>query len=256
MGPNTGKRSDTGMGLQQIRDAIAGGVKVSTYSRVFYLLERFAPDLPEKLRQPSYSLIRQTWPGGPGNGDGETYFDLLLRVDRERARREIISYYATDDLYTVELLDKYKGPSREVAAAVQKWMATESERQRSLYGKHLQRLLLFSDPEGELQPALKRIRELLRKQRKPESWDELDTMTRAVLELNSPKAADDLADFVTQPAIPIETRYQIVDWLVRRRYQSLPKIFAWWLREDDTGKHWLRNEAENKYGSLRQGLAG
>ena len=240
--------------FQQIRDAIAASVTVSTYSRVFYLLNRFASHLPEKLRQPSYNLVRQTWPGGPGNGDGETYFDMLLRIDRERARREIIPYYATEDLYTVELLNKYAGSNRMVADAARKWMAEATPRQKEFYEKDLRHLILFSDPETELKPTLERIRAFLRTQTKPDSGDELDSATRAVIELDSPATADNLADFATQPAIPIETRFDILDWLARRRYQSLPKIFAWWLREDDTGKHWLRNEAENKWGAYGKTL--
>jgi len=245
--------------FQQIREAIATNAEINRFSLAFLLLNRFAAELPVDLRQPAYDQIIRTWPNEPGTNrrDEELvrdYYDVLLRIDRERARKELIEHYRGRSLDSVYMLDKYAGPSRMVAEAARKWLAEASARDKEIYGMDLKHLILFSDPDIELKPTLNRIRALLRIQTKPEGWDELDTLTRAVIELNLPTAADDLADFATQPAIPIETRYNILDWLVKRRHPALPGIFAWWLREDDTGKHWLRNEAEKKWGGYGKAL--
>lgn len=255
--------------FQQIRAAIVTNATISTfalpYSLVFDLLGRFGEELPTSLRAPAYDLVRRSWPKGPSNGDGETFFDVLLRIDRERARGDLISYYGRpesprwpDDrsynLYVVELLDKYKGPSPAVAVAARKWLIDSRFDEWDV--KMLERLILFSDPEHEVKPTLEKIKGLLRTQKEPHDLDELDTLVKAVLELGLPETADDLANFAVQPTVPILTRFQIVNWLVQRRHPALPEIFAWWLRSDSMDSAWIQNEAEGKGSDKKWGDYG
>jgi hypothetical protein len=248
--------------FQQIKEQVAAKADASTYLLLFALLDRFALELPQELREPVYNRIRQQWTKGPSNGEGEQYYDLLLRVDAVRARRELITYYGTPedprwpagtyDYCVVASLDKYKGPSPEVAEAARKWLAELSPRQNRIFGPQLRRVLLFADPARELKPTMARIQELLGSQKEADWHDELDVLVTAVLELNADAATEDLAEFATRKPIEISTRLRILDWLVARRYPGLPEIVAWWLREESVGRSWLSGRKE--WGDYGKGL--
>ncbi len=254
---------------QQIGELVQQSMRANSFYDSLFdnLLQRFAPVLPENLQSPVYSRLRQIWPKGPSNGDGERIWDLLIRIDGKRARHDLISFYdepedprwpgKTYDLYVVFLLERYKEPNAEVAEAARKWLAALTPRRDELFGSRLKVVLLHSDPQKELGPTLDRIRELIRenKPKRPLGWgDELQVLVKAVQELKSDAAAEAIAEFATKPPIPDITRYSGIQWLVQRRHPKLPSIIAWWLANEKIGQSWIRNAATNEWGDYGKQL--
>jgi hypothetical protein len=232
---------------------------------LYYLLQRFGGELSGDTQLAAYEFVRSRWTKGPGNGDGERYWDVLLRIDVERARKEIIPYFGDTkeihDFYIVKLLGEHAGPSPRVARAVKTWLRVkEGLKEGSKEVKsddwmvtQLRILLLKSDPGGELDATVAEIDRLIsRKKAQNERagvlGSDLDLLITAVIAINSEKAEQPLLRYALDPRVSDLTQVEIIEWLAARRYDQLPSIVAKWMTEHRNIQHWLRDKAEQKWG--------
>lgn len=242
--------ADKAWALPEIERLTEQDTAPTLYHLFFNLLNRFAAELPPALRKSSYALIRRHWRVGPTNGDGEKYWDLLLKLNTEQAREEIIPYYASEAIYVVALLNQHATPSPLVAMAVKRWLLSLREAADADGNRYntlqLKILLLKSDPEGALQSTLQSIDTWVA-DTKPKaqffpfgSYDgEQLIKTIIAMDANSTEALTGLVRYVHEPAISRLTQIDIILWLAKRRYAGLPQIIARWRRENLDEQHWL-----------------
>jgi hypothetical protein len=232
---------------------------------LFYLLSRFGGDLPKDTQLAAYEFVRSRWNKGPGNGDGERYWDVLLRIDVKRARKEIIPYFGNKeeiyDGYIVEVLGQHAGPSPEVARAVKRWLRFVDEQEDHWFATEMRILLLKSDPNGELQSTVQQIDKEIARQKARNATagpltGDLDRLITAIIAINSESAVQPLLRYVNNQQVSDLTQIEIMEWLAARRYEQMPSICARWLAEHPNIQSWLRNTAEQKWGEYgRQVLA-
>jgi len=257
--------ADREWAVEQIATLTRNDTILRTSSLLFYLLSRFGGDLPGDTQMAAYEFVRSRWNKGPGNGDGERYWDVLLRIDVERAQKEIIAYFGNKkeiyDGYIVRLLDQHAGPSPVVARAVKRWLQLVDEREDHWFATQMHILLLKSDPNGELQATAQQIdQEIARKKARNETagplTGDLDRLITAIIEINSESAVQPLLRYVNNQQVCDLTQIEIMEWLAARRYEQMPSICARWLVEHPNIQSWLRDTAEQKWGEYgRQVLA-
>jgi hypothetical protein len=238
---------------------------LSTGSQLYFILYRFAGELPQEQRAACYDHIRHYWPKGPTNGDGERYWELLVRLEPKRARHEIIPYFKEydSDLYVVRILEENPYSSEEIAAVVREWLAKINRRDYELMGDNLRALLLISAPDKELNPTLKYIDSVIVKLKKSslknlrELEEEANYLIEAILKLDLDSAVETLAGYVHNQEIDDLLRLDIIRWLVKRRYERLPEIVARWLTEEDEYRQkWLRAAAKEEWGEYGKSIMG
>ena len=71
---------------------LADEPRLSREGLLYGLLDRFAADAPAAAHRGLRLRARQ-YRYGPSNGDGQVYWDLLLRLDLQRAHHELIGYF-------------------------------------------------------------------------------------------------------------------------------------------------------------------
>jgi hypothetical protein len=249
--------ADREWAVEQIAKLTRNDSILRTSSLLFYLLSRFGGDLPKDTQLAAYEFVRSRWNKGPGNGDGERYWDVLLRIDVERARKEIIPYFGNKeeiyDGYIVEVLGQHAGPSPEVARAVKRWLRFVDEQEDHWFATEMRILLLKSDPNGELQSTVQQIdKEIARQKARNETagplTGDLDRLITAIIAINSESAVQPLLRYVNNQQVSDLTQIEIMEWLAARRYEQMPSICARWLAEHPNIQSWLRNTAEQKWG--------
>ena len=231
----------------KIRELIKPEPPLYESSLLTELLWRFAPQLPKDLQDTAYDYVRPRVKRGPKHLGRDAYWALLLSLDPERARAEIIPYFDQYEysLDVVFLLRDHAGPSPQVARAVRKWVATEKGKD---WPEYLYVTLLKSDPEGGLGTVVEYVdRELAAIRAGTSKRDSFffHYFVDALRETNSDDAVQPLARYANERLIHDSSRLKAVEWLVKRRYDGAPQIVARWLAEEDEyGRKWLRQAVE------------
>jgi hypothetical protein len=250
---------------QQIPILIEKEKYISTYSLLFNLLDRFAKELPQSLCLAAYNHIHHYWPKGPTNGDGERYWDLLIRIDPKRARHEILPYFnqIECDLYVVRVLEKNASPSEEIAQITRKWLTTIKKHEYELYGTNLRILLLKSAPKTELTNTINLINNHLKRLKTNPKikksfypnpiQKEVDDLLESILQLDLDESVESLVNWVHQENITDILRFHIIEWLVKHQYKQLPVVLARWLKkEPEYLQNWVRSAAKQQWGKFGQ----
>ena len=220
-----------------VRYLLAGAPKLTRDAPAHALLRQFAGALSPATRKAGYDWVRANWPQGPSNGDGERYWETLFRLDRDRARTDVIPYYGqrynrTDryDLYVLVLLLAHAGPSEQVANAVRQWRKTPDE----FLDSHRRRILVCSDPARELDAYVAGIEAQFKSGKRP---DQLPYLVRALVEHIPHQSVKQLRRFANDRRLRglmgRGARLRIVHWLVRQRDEQAGKILTRWLAEED-----------------------
>ena len=231
----------------KVRELIKAGPPLYESGLLTELLWRFARELPKDLQDAAYDYVRPRVKTGPKHLGRDAYWALLLSLDPERARAEIIPYFDQHQysLDVVFLLRDHAGPSPQVARAVRKWVATEDGRD---WPEYLYVLLLKSDPRGGLGTVVEYVDRELAAVRAGKS--KRDTFffhyfVDALRETNSDDAVQPLARYANERLIHDSSRLKAVEWLVKRRYEGAPQVVARWLAEEDEySRKWLRQAVE------------
>ena len=236
----------------KIRELLKADPPLDSEGLLESLLWRFTAELPRDVRATAYDYIRRHWREGPNTHlGGEAYWDLLLCLDAERARAEIIPYFEKDEysLYVVLLLKEHAGPSAQVAGAVRRWLTTDAGKG---WPDYMYILLLKSDPQGGLRPMVAYIDGRVAEYGAQKSEDDLGAYVQAMLEINSAEAVQPLARYANEQVISDIARLDIIEWLVKRRYEKVPHIVARWLaKEPDYRRSWLLQKVtKNEWGEF------
>ncbi|HEV3255251.1 MAG TPA: hypothetical protein VG013_00090 [Gemmataceae bacterium] len=228
-------------------------------SLLFCLIDRFARELPPASERVAYAYIRKQAPHGPTGNNDARFWDVLLRLDPARARKEILPYFtrrargsAAYNYRVPNLLARHAGPSPEAAVAVRRWLATEATL-TAYTRQQLRVILLRADPARELKPTARYIDKLLADQtHKHERFEFGGDVHMLVLALGEVelKAADAyLARYTFDRAIDTGVRLLLLEALVRRRYAQAPELAARWLAEEPPHmQDYLRKEAATQWG--------
>ena len=217
-----------------IRNLLSQRPKLRENELTHRLMQRFAVDLPEPLRKECYDYIRTNWPHGPSNGPGAEFWRTLLKLDGDRARRELARYLTepTDRLYVVRVLYEFPGRSDEVAAAARQVLKQRSEIR--WIEPHLRMVLLCADPDRELQPYVAHLDSLLTQtdesgrvvgpQRRP-----VNSLVTGLLERVPQRAIAALRRYVTDTRVRDIVRFHILEYLVRQRDPYAEDAVRAWL---------------------------
>ncbi|HLL75877.1 MAG TPA: hypothetical protein VK421_11520 [Pyrinomonadaceae bacterium] len=211
------------------------------------LLWRFARQLPKDLQDTAYDYVRPRVKTGPKHLGGDAYWALLLLLDAERARAEIIPYFDQYEysLDVVFLLRDHAGPSPQVARAVRRWVATDRGKE---WPQYLYVILLKSDPRGGVSTVVEYVDRELGAVRAGKSKRDsffFHYFVDALRESDSAEAVQPLARYANERLIHDTSRLKAVGWLVKRRYEGAPQIVARWLaEEDDYRRKWLLQAVE------------
>jgi hypothetical protein len=249
--------ADKDWAVEQIATLTRTETLLHTSTLLFLLLQRFGGELSGDTQLAAYEFVRSRWNKGPSNGDAERYWDVLLRIDVERARKEIIPYFGnTEEIYDssiVQLLGEHAGPSPRVARAVKTWLRLKEVKSDDWMVTQLRILLLKSDPRDELDATVAEIDRLIsRKKAQNERAGvlsgDLDRLITAVIAINTEKVEQPLLRYALDPMVSDLTQVEIIEWLAARRYDQLPGIVAKWMTEHKNIQHWLRDRAEKRWG--------
>ncbi len=228
---------------------------------LYCLADRFAGQLPADAGEAAYAYLRKQRPDGPTSHDAEQLWDVLFRLDARRAGREILPSFATPsgarlryNYRVVALLAKHPGPSPEVAAAVRRWLATQTDLS-DFDRRQLRVVLLRADPNQELKPALRRIDRLLAEQRRQgERFDfggEVHLLLLALGAIESKAVEEPLARYVFERSIDAGVRFLVLESLVKRRYGKSAELVARWLAEEpEYLQRHCREEATRHWGAF------
>jgi hypothetical protein len=240
--------ADKEWAVQTLLAFLEQDLKLTEDSLFYYLINRFAGDLPKNLQTACYDYtrrhwIRSHWEEGPGDY-GSDYWHILLQIDVERGRNEIIPYYGDKkgfyDHDIVELLNKHASPSKEVARAAKQWFsgintAKGSKDVRFIFTIDLWILLLKSDPQGELKATIKQIDHLIAEKKAQKEKYVLsgpeERLIDAMIALNPNQAVPPLLRYVHEPILDDFTQLKIIKWLLKRRYEKTAQVIAQWISE-------------------------
>lgn len=243
---------------------------------VYCLGKRFAAELPEGLRDKAYEYLLSCRNIEPRHYPCPPW-DVLFRLDASRASTEILPYFykrdrgrdsrqaerkayiASYNLATLHLLREFAGESPELAHAVRQWLASGDVLD---YDKPaLRGILLRADPAHELEPAVQRLDSLLNDQQRTGKRFQHDhfggyggdvgDLLRAMTKINSSAADRATVRFVYEPAIDAALRFQLLESLVKHRYEKSSDVIARWLREERAPwpQH-LRKDAVERWGDF------
>ncbi len=222
----------------------------------YRLIDRFAGTLPPDAATVAYDYLRAQDPLGPRNG--ERIWDLLLRLDPPRARREILPYFdsiksqAFDfNVYVVMLLVKHAGPSAELAREARTWLAKDNL--DAGFRRDIRVILLRADPAHEVKPAVESIDRLLaeqtRKGEKVPFQGEVHHLVLALGEVGTKEADDALARYVFERPIPDGIRALVLESLAKHDYPGTPTLLARWLAEESPSmRDHVRKKAAEQWG--------
>ncbi|HYF48437.1 MAG TPA: hypothetical protein VEJ63_03475 [Planctomycetota bacterium] len=230
-----------------VRKLLATNPKLTTYHPIVAIAREFAPQLAAETRTAVYDAIRKNWNKGPSNGDGERYWRVLLELDLERGRREIIPFYGKHehgeigpkyDFEVIKVLGDFASPSREVADAARKWLKNKPK--DSSDENHLRILLVRSDPENELGPFVEHVRSLVKdlKQTQEEKLvreirNQINTQLRALVAHLRNESADALREFLMAAEVDYLSRFKILGALVKSNHPQAEQYVRKWMDDPD-----------------------
>lgn len=246
---------------QVIRYLLSERPKLGENELSHCLMQRFAADLPEALRTECYEYIRTGWPHGPSNGPGEEFWRTLLKLDGDRARRELARYLRepTDRLYVVRVLYEFPGRSDEVAAAAREVLKQDSEIR--WIEPHLRIVLLCADPDRELEPYVAHLDSLLAQTDESgrvvgPQRDPVNSLVTGLLERVPQRAIAALRRYVTDTRVRDIVRFHILEYLVRQRDPHAEEaVHAWLASPRSHLRIWVRDNL-GRWGDYGRELAG
>ena len=228
-----------------IQDLLRQPPRLKSTSLLPSLLARFAESLPPPLQHNCYEYLRQAWPRGPHEGEGTSFWSILLKLDGLRARRELADYLSdpTDQFYAVRVLHENPGRSDELAAAARK--ALEAGIEDWWINVHLRIVLLCAAPEREVELYVAYLDTLLAKIEGPDYRGPLhnpaDYLPSGLLAHAPQLALPALRRYATDTRISAVPRFAILQYLVRQNDPQAEETVRRWLATDnDTYCHWVR----------------
>lgn len=242
---------------------------------IYCLGKRFAAELPPDARDAAYDYLASYSPDALSSYPYHPW-DVLFRLDTGRARKAILPYYDKTvrdhrptkgkgrkypyRLSVIHLLHEHAGESPEVAAAVRQWLAAPGD-MIEFDKRFLRVVLLRADPVHELEPAVRRVDQLVAEQeRRGERFEfggDIHALVGAMTKIGSPAADREVCRYVRERAIDAGVRLLLLESLVRRHHEKSPDLMAHWIREEsEPWPEHLRKEAAERWDEFgRQALA-
>ena len=226
------------------------------HSLFFRLVERFAGELPDWVGKIAYPLLAD-YSVAPQDHFGEKLWDVLLRFDPARARREIIPHLlppgdSGPNILVVNLLVRHAGPSPELAEAVRKCLTTNNDLPE-FYRAPLQGVLVQAAPKDEWNSAVQRIDRWLAGQQGREVAERPDEAILWLLGALNAVELDDvvphLERYAFERALPDGLRLNVLLSLAGRRHPRCAELVARWLpQEISSMRRYLRKRMVDDHG--------
>lgn len=213
---------------------------------LFEVIRHNADEMPLELRTACYEYIRRCWTLGPSNGDGEHIWEVLLRLDLNRARHDIAEYWGKtsrwrdrDDYYVVKLLLTHAGPSPETAENARRWLAnSRNDAYASAVAMEMLPLLLVrSAPETECERAAAGIVDRLRDKSASNTLQDADAsavsgLFGAIIDAGYLPARDVIAPLIREPRLEAWQRIRALGWLLETGHSAASQELERWFHEE------------------------